>query len=163
MRTRHYFCCLVAAALSACGGSNDTAPPVAITPATPASAATVVLDRSQTVSGTDSNNNGIRDDIDSLVDSYPLSAPQKKASSQLASAIQTALLTSGTLDPAYANAQEMHRAQLCMNSLISGYTTYSRDIEAKTLNTEPRIKAWIAFETAIAGQVFPTPQGGICK
>lgn len=163
MHTRGLWLFLVAA-LSACGDDDKSsgAPPVPNPPASAASAS-VVLDRSQTVSGTDANNNGVRDDIEKVVDAYPLDTPQKKASLQLAGSIQAALLTSTVLDSAYANAQEMHRAQLCMSSLIEDYTTYSRDIEAKTLNTEPRIKAWIAFEAEIAGQVFPDPQGAICK
>jgi hypothetical protein len=115
------------------------------------------------LAGFDSDTNGIRDDIDRIIDGYPLSEDQKDAAKRFAKSLQTTLLTTSSKDNAYDNAINSARAQKCMASKITDYSKYSNQLHAFTFNTEERVQAYIAYEELIGGSVFPEVQGQACE
>ena len=122
------------------------------------------LDRSSDVAGPDKDGNGVRDDIDQVIAGYDLSASQTKALTQFAAALQTAILTSPDANSAYLNTVELHRGQECVLSQLSGDATkYAKQIKAFTLDTQPRVTAFISFVHNVGGAVFPQITGTICK
>lgn len=125
--------------------------------------ASPTLDRDDTIAGTDANMNGVRDDVERIVNAYPLTADQKTAALQFAASLQVALVASVDKGSAYNNALEMDRGQECMASKITGYEAYANEIHAYTVNTENRFNAYVQFEQYIRGSVFPEVTGTICK
>jgi hypothetical protein len=120
------------------------------------------LDRSTDVAGPD--NNGVRDDIDQVIAGFGLTASQTKALTQFAAALQAAILSSPDRNSAYANAVELHRGQECVFSqLTADSTKYTKQIKAFTLNTQPRVMAFVGFSHNASGAVYPQPTGTICK
>jgi len=121
------------------------------------------LDRTPGITGTDQNQNGIRDDIEKIIQTYPLNEEQKRSVSQFALTLQKAILSTSSKNEAYNNAMEIARAIECMASKTAAYRTYSKQLQAYTLNTEERVRAYIKFESLIGGSVFPEVEGQICK
>ncbi|MCU1249339.1 MAG: hypothetical protein JWQ49_2368 [Edaphobacter sp.] len=122
------------------------------------------LDRSTDVAGPDKNNNGVRDDIDQVIAGFGLTAGQAKALTQFAAALQVAILSSPDKNSAYSNAVELHRGQECVFSQLSADSTkYTRQIKAFTLNTQPRVMAFLDFSHNASGAVYPQPTGTLCK
>jgi hypothetical protein len=122
------------------------------------------LDRSTDVAGPDKENNGVRDDIDQVIAGFGLTASQTKALTQFAAALQVALLSSPDRNSAYSNAVELHRGQECVFSQLSADSTkYTKQIKAFTVNTQPRVTAFVAFSHNASGAVYPQPTGTVCK
>jgi hypothetical protein len=122
------------------------------------------LDRSSDVPGPDKDNNGVRDDIDQIIAGFGLTASQTKALTQFAAALQVAILSSPDRNSAYPNAVELHRGQECVFSHLGANSTkYSKQIKAFTLNTQPRVMAFLGFSHNASGAVYPQPTGTVCK
>jgi hypothetical protein len=122
------------------------------------------LDRSPDIAGPDKDNNGVRDDIDQVIAGFGLSASQTKALTQFAAALQVAILSSPDRTSAYSNAVELHRGQECVFSQLSADSTkYTRQIKAFTLNTQPRVTAFLGFSHNASGAIYPQPTGTVCK
>jgi hypothetical protein len=122
------------------------------------------LDRSSDVAGPDKDNNGVRDDIDQVIAGFGLTASQTKALTQFAAALQVAILSSPDRNSAYANAVELHRGQECVFSQLSADSTkYTKQIKAFTVNTQPRVMAFVGFSHNASGAVYPQPTGTVCK
>jgi hypothetical protein len=140
--------------LSSCKAENNSSSNV--NPATPNS--------QSEVAGVDSNANGVRDDIDTKIGSYPIGNDQRQSVTQFARAVQSSLLSSTNKDSAYDNAVEIHRGQQCMaQRMPTDFSTYVSDIEASTMNTDQRVQAYIQFEQLIGGSVFPEVTGATCR
>ena len=134
------------------------------TSATKVETVLATLDRSSDVAGPDKNNNGVRDDIDQVIAGFGLSASQTKALTQFAAALQVAILSSPDRNSAYSNAVEIHRGQECVFSQLSADSTkYTRQIKAFTLNTQPRVTAFLGFSHNASGAIYPQPTGTVCK
>jgi len=122
------------------------------------------LDRSNDVAGPDKDNNGVRDDIDQVIAGFGLTATQAKALTQFAAALQVAILNSPDRTSAYSNAVELHRGQECVYSQLNKDSTrYTKQVKAFTLNTQPRVTAFIGFSHNASGAVYPQPTGTVCK
>lgn len=164
--------------LSACSGgdASNSAPPTstAITPAANLQALQVAgdiptLDRSASISGSDANNNGVRDDVDAFITrSYP--APgQQAAALQYAKGIQLAI----TIDKSNSQAvksvdQKESRAIKCIFSRFRGAndihpSAVVSEIEAITSNTKDRLKAYLAYSKAMDGTTSAIPDGDTCE
>jgi len=149
---------IVCGALSVVGCSDSGSPPPPPPPPPPSTGADVT----GTVAGVDANGDGIRDDIARRIDAFNLNTEQRKATRQFAASVQSALIASATADTAYDNALKNWRAQLCMNEKLPNYRRYANEVQARTLNTEQRSRAWIAYEDKLGGRVFPEPTGAAC-
>ena len=132
-----------------------------------------VLDRSNTLLGPDLNNNGIRDDIDKLIASWNVTAPQSAALQQGAKALQLVLKDDWKppVSPeraATANKimNQMSRATSCEFDVFEGQypamNEYTRKLEAATFNTRDRTKAYIALSMVLSGGVFSSQRPNVC-
>jgi hypothetical protein len=167
---------LLALLLAACGGGDieATSPSqlIALVPGVMPTAQSQVRNapapsdtaaRKDALAGVDSNGNGIRDDIEKLVNGFDVTPDGRKAALQLARATQVALTTSTSEDAAHRNGTEMVRAQACLASHVPDFTTYLSAVRAQALDTDLRRLAWQEFEEKIARQQFTEMEGAICQ
>ncbi len=125
-----------------------------------------VLNRDATILGVDTNNNGVRDDIDNYVNSLPDTSSQKQAllqSSKSLNSIMTVDLANQTQVIEAANKNSA--AVKCIYSVYDAETAAdkSSDIHKYTINTEERINASAKFDLAVSGNSFVLPQGDSCE
>lgn len=122
---KRYFLMLAASALAsflvACSSNNNSDTQNNQTPTTPQTPEAQVLamedsgeitklDRTDSLLGTDSNNNGIRDDIDTYINQTFTNPKEQKAVRQLASALQATLSVGTILDEAQRREQAKQAA-----------------------------------------------------
>ncbi len=169
---------LAVAALTACGGSERSTPASPSTDtsttlgaqiqALEASEQLPKLDRSTDIKGPDTNNNGIRDDIDAWIAAQPITDPQKNAAQQMAR-VQQATLVADLNDKSALQAlgERTAAAVVCMSDVFAPERQAGRDlgnqIEAITANTKERAKQYIAYNRAVSGSTGRLPQGNTCE
>lgn len=110
----------------------------------------IVLDRSEAITGADSNANGIRDDVDQLVARIG-PAEQRKALEQMARSIQRSLSSGTTEADAAAAALAMDEALGCLRQHSADYADQSTILFAATVNTETRFRANARFVKLLTG------------
>lgn len=128
------------------------------------------LERDDELLGVDDDNNGIRDDIDAYIEFHHKDENQKKAVKQLASAMQKMLVadTSDIISVKEIN-RGSSRAVKCIFSQFAGEEgtkspgAVALEIEAITTNTKSRLKAYLAFTSALDGTSWSLPQGDTCE
>jgi len=171
---------LSACALAACGGGGDsndgqqsgaTPPPVedtasAILALEESGAIPRLLDRSDSLAGTDADGNGIRDDIDAYIDQHYSGEERQSAARQFARGMQATLLVP-------ANDTEAARivARQVMRGIVCTYSRFNDadadqvidDVRAITTNTQSRLLAHLAYDRALDGMAFTLPQGDTCE
>lgn len=161
---------------------NPQPPPVAAPP-TPAQTISAMedkgelpkLDRSDSIAGTDANQNGVRDDIDAIITARFTEPGQRNAALQSARALQSAL-TVDINDKSATNAasQAMMNATNCIyerfpvaqGAPVAGATTpgaLARELEAMTTNTKTRLQTYLKFNKALDGSVSSIPKGSTCE
>jgi hypothetical protein len=165
--------------LAACSSNHDA--PAAATPpaATPDPSAAVTqlqadvasgvlptLDLSASVTGTDSDQNGIRDDIDALIAKQTDLPVQRAALSQLAQSIQATL----SIDPSAAGAAAsaalgLRKAIACLFSQYDGPTAAGRFhwMQEVSINTMARLQAYDHFNIAMNNSATPMATGTVCN
>ena len=185
-----------ALALTACGGgtsSPDSAGPAPSAPSTPTNTPTStppaagsetpaqimaavaaleangtlpILDVSDSLGGTDANNNGVRDDVEAYISAQPDSTPQRAALQQIAKALQSILLldTSKAPDVAAA-ATAMRRGVACVWSAYDPSNAHDRNMRMQqlTVNTMARLVAYEKFNSAMDGTVITADPGASCE
>ena len=130
-----------------------------------ASGALPTLDLSITVSGPDSNNNGVRDDLDKFIAALPDSATQQKALTQFAQAVQT-MMTVDLTNPSAVTAASLanNRAVSCIwQSYPSGQHKKVVLMQEISVNTFVRLKAYEKYNAARNGAVIPSLAGSTCN
>jgi hypothetical protein len=124
------------------------------------------LNRDTTIAGPDTNNNGVRDDIDAYIASLPDTAPQKAALEQASAAITTAMTADATNQNALTDAsRKIANASACIHARYDSTTASSKNAEMEklTVNTKERFTAYGNFSAAISGTSFVLPQGDGCE
>ena len=177
---------LLLCVLAACSGTDDSAqaPATSASPVTPAPPAALSmkeqiqtledsgklpkLDRSTSIAGPDTNNNGIRDDIDAWIAALPITDVQKKAAQQTARVRQSELLVDLTNNTEHDRLGVLaSRSTKCLRLVFmpdyqKGYDLSSQ-IEAITANTKERAKQYLAFNRAVSGSVVSSVSGDTCE
>lgn len=121
-----------------------------------------------TVSGIDSNNNGIRDDVERwIAQTYPNSARMRAAVAQVAKSLQDYIITSSTMtrDSAYQAALKGGDAVSCLvDSRAATNSTSGRikEIMAIQMNTRARTLSYYAFQDALGSRLFKSADGDKC-
>ncbi len=130
-----------------------------------ATGALPTLDLSSTVSGPDTNNNGVRDDLDKFIAALPDTATQQKALTQFAQAVQTMMTVDLTSPPAVSAASlANNRAVSCIwQSYSSGQHKKVLLIQEISVNTLVRLKAYEKYNAARNGAVIPSLAGSTCN
>lgn len=126
-----------------------------------------VLDRSSNLLGPDKNSNGIRDDIDAVIE---MSAKKHNWSENKVKALQFAAKTEQDIlsvdlgDP--ASVQKAAKKNLfsifCMMDLMGMDETKYPDFEKLTFNTKERLMQYLKYSRALSGHVIHAPNGGSC-
>lgn len=127
-----------------------------------------VLDRSDSMAGSDENQNFIRDDIDAYIGKQGYTEPQRKAATQLAREFQQAVIAGGeqalATDKAKPIALRMSRAINCIYSVQP--ETAARSVEtykSLTTNTKKRLKSYLRYSKALDGTAGGIPHGDTCE
>ncbi|WP_127471969.1 hypothetical protein [Thiomicrorhabdus aquaedulcis] len=128
-----------------------------------------MLERSNTLVGIDTNANGVRDDVESILSiNYTLSI-QLAAAMQAAKAMQTALVVDVADIPAVKVVdREISRGINCIYSKFDGANNskqpaqVAQEIEAITANTKQRLLAYLQFNKALDGTSSALPEGDTC-
>ncbi|MEO6923282.1 MAG: hypothetical protein ABI142_05605 [Bryocella sp.] len=123
------------------------------------------MDTSNSLTGTDANGNGVRDDLDAYIAGLKDSPVQQKALTQLAQAIQATLSVDLTKSTALAAASlNINRGVTCV------WQTYTADQHAKvqlvqelSINTLTRLNAYEKYNAARNGAVIPSLSGSTCN
>jgi hypothetical protein len=178
MKTRKAFVCSLPAAcsvlwLTACGGGSSAsqgppAPPTvaASMMALVASGVLPTLDVTTSITGTDANNNGVRDDLDTLIAGQTDTPSQKAALTQAAQSIQATLtLNTGDASAVATAATGMRKSIACLYAQYDAATAGGRFhwIQEMSINTMPRLKAYDAFNIAMNNSVTHLEQGAVCN
>ena len=168
--------------LAACSGADSSAqaPATSATPAAPTaltmkeqikaledSGKLPKLDRSTSIPGPDTNNNGIRDDIDAWIAALPITDAQKKAAEQDARVQQATLLVDLTNKTELNRVSSlMDRSVRCMRlSFMPDYQQgfdLGSQIEAIKANTKERAMQYLAYNRARSGSVSSSATGNTC-
>lgn len=157
------------------GGGNPpvtepTQTPVQKVAALETSGAIPQLERTASVSGGDTNTNGVRDDIDAYITSQYSSAPQRAAAQQMAKALQKSLL----VNPQDINAvksidREISRGINCIYAKFDGANgsqppaKVAQVLESLTTNTKERLLAYLNYNKALDGTSSALPEGDSCE
>lgn len=175
------------AALTSCSGaqsSNNSIPissdsPTPASSPTPAAATSIAeaidrldtsagslrLNYDSTLLGIDTDQNGIRDDIDLFIVSTPATNTEKRALSQQAKALN-ALLTADLSNSIKIKilGESVGRAAFCQAEVLADdrFQIYRENIRAYTFNTITRIQAYDRFNEAASGMKFSTKPTNNC-
>lgn len=159
MSTRKTLYLPIFAIIASLFGCMDQSAPVNIGP---------VEDLSPGIKGPDADTNGIRDDIDQLIEEKYAETPEvKQAAQQKARALQK-FMESTTRDEALSAGEELERSAACLMRTLPGEENYKRrrvlakEIEAWTANTRERfVKYWDSNEV-VSGSIFPQAVEPVC-
>lgn len=119
------------------------------------------LDRTNTLTGIDADNNAIRDDIDAYIAQHYTNPVEKKAVGQLAKALQKAILVGATADDE-ARRIEAKKVSLkvakgidCIfytNTINPSFdVNIVYQMESLMTNTKERLMAYLTFDKALDG------------
>jgi hypothetical protein len=117
-----------------------------------------VLDRSDSIAGTDANANGVRDDIERYIEKKPDTQPQKNS----LKALSRALTKSMTIDTKDKNALRdvTNSINISTGCIWKTYGTgavaspLGDEIEKLTVNTRRRYDAYMKYNSAMNGAVI---------
>lgn len=177
---KELLCLPLALALVACGDNDsDTSKSASQPPETPPAATLQSLedsgeipklDRSASLPGTDTDTNGIRDDIDEYIALQFSDTEQVAAANQAAKANQAVLSTDLTSPTAVRQTNQLiSRATACIYEAFGDASSdvepavVSRKLEAITFNTEERLKQYMEFNKALDGSSWSLPEGNSCE
>lgn len=162
--------------LAACGHDDDAPAPPTPPPATTgplsqlqadvASGVLPTLDLTASVTGTDTNGNGIRDDIDALIAKQPDLPLQRAALVQVAHSIQATLsLDPGNAGASAAAAADMRKAIACLFVQYDAPVASGRFhwIQEVSINTMVRLQAYDQFNIAMNNSATPMATGAVCN
>jgi hypothetical protein len=118
-----------------------------------------------TLEGIDSNNNGIRDDLEIAIYNYapkPEEDRLRAAMTQNAKARQLAIIAGHTKDQQTIKEADdaSWLAVFCVNRIKKEYEkgNFVKQIERKAFNTPDRVEAYMRFNEALSGKVLSAPQ-----
>lgn len=121
------------------------------------------LDRTTSLLGTDSDRNGVRDDIDAYVAALTLSEVKKKAILQTARALQRSLAVDlSDRVELLRVAEEIMAAANCSGDVLSFAERNEFDVEPLTANTRERVTQYLRFNAALSGTSTALPVGDTC-
>ena len=121
-----------------------------------------------TIAGIDSDNDGVRDDVQRwIVLSFPGQPDIRAGLRQFAIAQQRALLDADSEELALTHRDEKDRARSCLAAIAGldeGYR-YFTSLEAQMLNTRARSLAYLQYDSQLRGHVFHFPDVtlGMCN
>ena len=126
----------------------------------------VKLDRSDDLLGTDSNQNGVRDDIEAIISKLDLTEPERKATLQSARSFQRILkINLNNQDDLRKSREIISRSVECSLNKFKDEekeNKMSQLIQNLTFNTKKRALFYIKFNKAQSGSVTRLMDEGVC-
>ena len=129
------------------------------------------LDRTETISGIDANNNGIRDDIEAFIVQRYAEPKERAAMMQFARSVQASLLVD-KFDQSALQALSLKDSYAvnCVFNVLNPERNAdnglpeiaAREIVSLTTNTKARSKAYLMYSYALSGFVLTFPNGNTC-
>lgn len=119
-----------------------------------------------TIGGVDSDNDGIRDDIQRWINEEFSSQPKVKAAmKQIAMARQLDLLSVDDKQKSIEAGRKMLDANECIVFIygLEGGFRLIRELKSKYLNTKERLYAEIKANSNFSGQAYASPKGDLIK
>ena len=157
--------------LTGCGGGGGGAaapaePTSTVVTQLQTSGAMLTLDRTATLTGTDANGDGVRDDVAGWITAQAYTANVTKAASQLAKAYQSVLAVSLTDDAALrvarlASSDAVECVMQKADTVEAGYKIVA-DLRRVTINTTARVDAYLAYVEKVNDTVARAPQDDGC-
>lgn len=112
-----------------------------------------------TIAGIDSDNDGVRDDIQRYIAmTYPNSAKTRAVLTQYAKQMQGAILDASSKELSMKHADEYSKVSAC-GAYALGFDVYYKariDLKPIILNTDERNYAYFAYDNQLGGEVFPS-------
>jgi hypothetical protein len=124
------------------------------------------LDRSDSLLGPDTDNNGVRDDLDAWIKAQPWTAEQMKAAAQYVRAKRASLLATTSKESALAAVKVEEQAMTCMRS---HFTDAEQRRKLQNLlnsyahNTEKRSRESFKLDRLLNGQSWAMSTGNTCE
>ncbi len=134
------------------------------------SGAIPTLERGTTLAGSDTDGNGVRDDIEAYISAQYSGISQRAAAMQAAKALQAALLVN--VQDAIATKDVSRKITYAANCIFDRFLGASasrnparvmRELEGITANTKPRLLAYLAYNKALDGTSSALPEGDTCE
>jgi len=130
-----------------------------------ANSATKDINKTFSVSlgGIDSDNNGIRDDVDDYINKKYTKPKEKAFAQQIARAYQNILLMDkNNIKRVMEVARKTTYAVVCTVD-IAPDKPILEDIKAITLNTRQRVREFFKYDDLLDGSVTSLPEGDTCE
>lgn len=108
--------------------------------------------------GPDANGNGVRDDLEPLLNTrYATSPALRPPAMQVLLAMRKAIVSTSTVESAFAAALLTNKALDCMVSKagVSAGIKENEFLRDQMMNTRERVQAWLDFSNKLAGQSAP--------
>ncbi len=121
-----------------------------------------------TLAGTDANQNGIRDEVDSHIRTAFALGPRRDAAEQQGRVLQKVVMMTNA-DKAETLMMEVSRSMACLYSVFDGGNganhpaAVSQRLDEETFDTNARKKANDQFSEALDGRTWTLPQGDTCE
>ena len=123
----------------------------------------VKQDRTNTLRGIDSDNNGIRDDIDAYINTHYSKDREHAAVSQVARSFQKELLVdTSNMAQVREVDRESGRAINCLGDIFHSGSP-SSEIKSLTTNTKKRLLQYLKYNKALDGTTWSVPEGDTCE
>lgn len=107
-----------------------------------------------TLNGVDTNNNGIRDDIEIYIAvNFGSSQKSKEGLNQLATTLQQGIVATSEQGSVLA-ANNFSKAMECLK-YVSPNSQSWKSVQSMSVNTPERFSAWLAHEKRLSGKIFP--------
>ncbi|KYN84582.1 chromosome partitioning protein ParA [Vibrio cidicii] len=133
-----------------------------------------LLDRSNSLTGPDTNQNGIRDDIEAFIDALEVTEPVRNVLKQKARYSQEAIshdfesVTDENEMLSYKISEKYNKVLACYDYLkvpVEDSTQVSRTVRALTYNTKARTLAYLAYNRLLngTGSKLLSPEERYCE
>ena len=125
-----------------------------------------LLDRSESISGIDANRNEIRDDIEAYISAMPDTEQQKNRLTKFHKAITATMLVDIKDEAELRNVgNELSKSAHCLSYVYGAEVAFKKgkEIQKLTVNTKPRVLAYMKYNDAMDGRVFFMPPKNICE
>lgn len=113
----------------------------------------VVLDRSSTIAGTDSDRNGVRDDVDQIIKNFNATPDQQVALLAVAKTFQDMMLKGQAPEKSNDVFNDMEKSLRCLSIKSQDYKNQAFALYAATINTEERVRAEASFRKNLKPRV----------
>lgn len=116
--------------------------------------------------GPDANSNGVRDDLEPMLDDrYGSSPNMRNAAIQVLSSMRAGLGATGSTETAFAALRSYHKAYDCMVEVagVKQGIEEAAFLRDRMLDSRERVKAWILLGNKVAGQSIPVGTSNPCE